>query len=176
MAIENRNLVVGTRLVASYKKQTYVCMVEAAEEGEGVVFALEGGKKFKSPSAAASAVMNGQAANGWRFWSVEGEATTATTDQKAPRGRRTADSASTTTKPERRSTRSKAQPRIIRPTDNQEDVPEGQVRYWCDACMASFLGFQDTQPEQCPNGHRIDDPELTSRTGLPEGAAVETEA
>jgi hypothetical protein len=74
MAIENRNLAVGTRLVASYKKQTYVCTVEATEEGAGVLFALEGGKKFKSPSAAGSHIMGGKAVNGWRFWSVEGEA------------------------------------------------------------------------------------------------------
>jgi hypothetical protein len=70
--IEDRILQVGTRLVANYKKQTYVCTVESAEEGEGIVFALQDGKKFKSPSVAASAVMGGQAANGWRFWSVEG--------------------------------------------------------------------------------------------------------
>jgi hypothetical protein len=44
--------------------------------------------------------------------------------------------------------------------DNQADVPEGQVRYWCDACMDMFLGFAGQKPEQCPNGHRIDDSEL----------------
>ena len=57
--IENRNLEIGTRLVASYKKVQYVCTVEAAEDGEGVVFALEDGKKFKSPSEAGSSVMGG---------------------------------------------------------------------------------------------------------------------
>jgi hypothetical protein len=176
MAIENRNLAVGTRLVASYKKQTYVCIVEAAEEGESVLYALEDGKKFKSPSAAASAVMNGQAANGWRFWSVEGEATTPASASKAARGRTKADKAGTTATPERKRARKQKAYRIIRPTDNQEDVPEGQVRYWCDACMASFLGFADAEPSQCPNGHRIDDPELTSGTGLPEDAATEAEA
>jgi hypothetical protein len=41
MAIANRNLTVGTRLVADYKKTRYVCTVEAAEEDEGVLFALE---------------------------------------------------------------------------------------------------------------------------------------
>jgi hypothetical protein len=72
MAIENRNLLAGTRLVANYKKQTYVCSIEAAEEGEGIVFVYDG-KSYKSPSAAGSAVMGGTACNGWRFWSVEGE-------------------------------------------------------------------------------------------------------
>ena len=72
MAIEDRNLEVGTRLVASYKKQAHVCTVEEAEESEGTVFVLEDGRKFKSPSSAASAVMGGKTVNGWRFWSVEG--------------------------------------------------------------------------------------------------------
>ena len=47
-------------------------MVEKAEEGEGVRFALEDGRKFKSASSAASALMGGKAVNGWRFWSVQG--------------------------------------------------------------------------------------------------------
>ena len=54
MAIEDRNLPVGTRLVANYKKQTYVCTVEAAEDGEGLAFVLEDGSRYKSPSAAGS--------------------------------------------------------------------------------------------------------------------------
>ena len=41
MAIEDRNLTVGTRLVASYRKQAHACMVEKAEEGDGKVFVLE---------------------------------------------------------------------------------------------------------------------------------------
>ena len=72
MAIEDRNLTVGTRLVANYRKQAHACMVEKAEEGEGVLFVLEGARKFKSPSSAASAVMGGKAVNGWRFWSIQG--------------------------------------------------------------------------------------------------------
>jgi hypothetical protein len=35
MAIENRDLAVGTRLTATYKKQNYVCTVEAGEGGRG---------------------------------------------------------------------------------------------------------------------------------------------
>ena len=71
MAIENRNLEAGTRLVANYKKQRYVCTVEA--EGEGVAYVLEDGTRHKSPSAAGMKVMGGKAVNGWRFWSLEGE-------------------------------------------------------------------------------------------------------
>ena len=72
MAIEDRNLTVGTRLVASYRKQAHACMVEKAEEGGKLAFVLEDGRKFKSASSAASAVMGGKAVNGWRFWSVQG--------------------------------------------------------------------------------------------------------
>src|SRR5205814_9316744 len=74
-AIENRDLPVGARLVANYKKEAYVC--DVAKDSEGNLVFKVGGKEFKSPSAAASHVMGGQAANGWRFWSLEGEATTA---------------------------------------------------------------------------------------------------
>src|SRR5690349_24311664 len=73
MAIENRDLTVGTRLAANYKKVRHICTVETDEEGR-LAFVLEDGKRFKSPSSAASAVMGGSAANGWRFWSLEGEA------------------------------------------------------------------------------------------------------
>ena len=68
MAIENRDLPIETRLVATYKKQHYEVVVE-----EGPTYridvaaqrALEG-KTFKSPSSAAMAIIGG-AANGWRF-------------------------------------------------------------------------------------------------------------
>src|SRR4051812_38095500 len=82
--IENRNLEIGTRLVATYKKQTHVCTVEAGENGEGIAFVLEDGKRFKSPSAAAVAISS-VAQNGWRFWSLEGEAPAAGTTTKEPK-------------------------------------------------------------------------------------------
>lgn len=178
--IENRNLEVGTRLVASYKKQTYVCTVEAAEEGEGVVFALEDGKKFKSPSAAGSAVMGGKAVNGWRFWSLEGEATaaTASTTTKAPRARKAAESDSTTAKPERKlRERTKSAFKVIKAHEDQTDVPQGHIRIICYACNPMVQIVEgDTVPSVCPAGHRIDDPELTSYGGVAtekEEAAVE---
>ena len=43
MAIENRNLPVGTRIWANYKKTRYVCTVEAGEEEGSVVYVLEDG-------------------------------------------------------------------------------------------------------------------------------------
>ena len=71
MAIEDRNLKLGTRLVANYRKQAHACMVEKRDEGGGILFVLEDGRKFRSASSAASAVMGGKALNGWRFWSVQ---------------------------------------------------------------------------------------------------------
>ena len=76
MPLENRDLEAGTRLAAKYKGQVHTCKVVETEEG--LRFRLEDGREFKSPSSAASAVMGGMAANGWRFWSLaETEAETA---------------------------------------------------------------------------------------------------
>src|SRR4030043_834394 len=72
MALENRNLEAGTRLVARYKKQEHTATVVEGEGG-GLRYRLEDGREFKSPSAAGSAVMGGVACNGWRFWSLAGE-------------------------------------------------------------------------------------------------------
>ncbi len=47
--IENRNLEIGTRLVATYKKVQHICTVEAGENGEGIAFVLADGKRFKEP-------------------------------------------------------------------------------------------------------------------------------
>ena len=85
MAIEDRNLKLGTRLVANYRKQAHACMVEKTEEGDGVLFVLEDGRKFKSLSSAARAVMGGKAVNGWRFWSVQGRESKARGGGEKPR-------------------------------------------------------------------------------------------
>jgi len=166
--IENRNLEIGTKLVASYKKVQYVCTVESAEGGEGVVFALEDGKKFKSPSAAGSSVMGGKAANGWRFWSLEGEATTtaAAPATKATRSRKTADGASTATKPTRRRAAAKPTQKLLVAHADQTDVPQGCIRIICYACDPMVQIVEgDSVPSICPAGHRIDDPELTGAWG-----------
>ncbi len=52
--------------MARYRHEEHTAEVVAGEEGK-VRFRLADGREFKSPSAAASAVMGGQAANGWRF-------------------------------------------------------------------------------------------------------------
>ena len=78
MPIEDRNLSAGTKLVARYKGETYRAEVVKTEDGPR--YRLEDGREFKSPSAAASAVMAGKSCNGWRFWSVATEA------NEAPKG------------------------------------------------------------------------------------------
>ena len=69
MAIENRDLEVGTKLIAKYKKEEYRAEVIAWEEGK-VLYRLEDGREFKSPSSTATAI-TGKACNGWAFWSIE---------------------------------------------------------------------------------------------------------
>ena len=148
MAIEDRNLTVGIRLVANYRKQAHVCMAEKAEEGEAILFLLEDGKRYKSASSAASAVMGGKAVNGWRFWSVQG------TEPKAKEGGRE--------KPETQAAKSK---RLVYRVPNQKGIAEGQSRWFCRACMKGFVIGGDRQPEACPAGHRGDDPERTAAVG-----------
>jgi hypothetical protein len=70
----------GTVLTARYRKVEYRATVVAGEDGR-ILFELEDGRQFRSPSAAASAVMGGTAANGWRWWSLQAD--TGTTDAKA---------------------------------------------------------------------------------------------
>ena len=156
MPIDNRDLVVeGARLTGRYKKADYVCVVERDAEGN-LAFAVDG-KTFKSPSSAASHVMGGGAVNGWRFWSVEGAATTAPTvanvdallanagrTPKAPR-----------TRASKRSTF-----KVIRKMEEQpSDLDEGQAAWWCSACMRSFIAGAD-QPDACPEGHKADGSDL----------------
>ena len=155
MAIEDRNLTVGTRLVANYRKQAHACMVERAGDGEGVLFVLEDGRKFKSASAAASTVMGGKAVNGWRFWSVQG-----TKPKGKERGRE---------KPKTQASKSK---RLVYRVPNQKGIAEGQSRWFCRACMKGFvIEDGDGQPEVCPEGHR-GEPERTTAAGPAEEASA----
>ena len=147
MVIENRNLLAGTRLIATYKKSRYVCTVEAAGEGEeGVAFVLEDGKRFKSPSAAGSSVMGGKAVNGWRFWSLEGEA-----PATAPSGA-DVDAKPTKTK----SSGGKGKKTIYR-VPSGPNLGEGKSRWFCVACMKGFVIDGTDAPTACPEGHPMED-------------------
>jgi hypothetical protein len=165
MAIENRNLEAGTRLVGRHKGKVTVCLVEAGEEGS-VVFRLEGeSKTYKSLSSAATTITKG-AINGWKFWSLEGDPPITPERTTKPAARKASG------KKVGRANRGRApqaKTKLIYQLENQDDVPEGQARYWCNACMESFLTFEE--PTQCPNGHRVDDPELTATADAAEAEA-----
>ena len=128
-------LSVGTRLVARYKREEHVAEVVAGEDGKKL-YRLADGREFKSPSAAASAVMGGQAANGWRFWSQEGEIPSVKT-----------------VKPTKVKAVSPAKVQQIRRTRSQKGTPEGQVKWACSSCMSTFLVEGDATPDACPDGH-----------------------
>src|SRR5690349_21835926 len=123
MAITNRELPVGTRLRANYKKQTYTCTVEAGEEGK-LTFAVDG-KRYSSPSSAGSAVMGGTACNGWRFWTVGDE---------DPPVSETSEGAKETKPTKTRASTTKLFKRIP-----GTGLQEGERRYWCLACQKSFV-------------------------------------
>jgi hypothetical protein len=164
MAIANRDLPVGTRLAGRYKKQTFVCTVQMDKVGGTPVYVLEDGKEFKSLSSAGSAVMGGGAVNGWRFWSVEGEATTANV---------AADSGEKPAQAERKPKSQRKAPKFkpIKPMEEQPfDLEEGAVAYWCPACQRAFIAGAE-MPAVCPEGHKVDDPELSSAPALEAVAA-----
>ena len=58
----------GTVLVGRHKGAEYRAVVVLADGKPR--YRLADGREFASPSAAGSAVMDGIACNGWRFWSV----------------------------------------------------------------------------------------------------------
>jgi hypothetical protein len=41
-------------------------------------------------------------------------------------------------------------------------VAEVRSKWFCVACMKSLVQDGDAQSDACPQGHRIDDPELTA--------------
>ena len=125
MAIEDRNLAAGTKLVARYKGKEYTA--EAVETEEGLRYRLEDGKEFKSLSSAGSAVMGGSACNGWRFWSLAGS------EEAKPK------------KAAKKAAKASGNPGFKRLDDG---------RYFCDSCMEAFDAPKDVTPVGCPKGHR----------------------
>jgi hypothetical protein len=156
MVIENRDAVVaGTKLTATYKKQDYVCTVEAGADGK-LAF-LFNGKSYNSPSSAGTAVI-GTACNGWRFWSVEGASPVPAEVTPASAAK----------------TKATKSVKVFFRSPNQRGLAEGQTRYYCNACAAGFIAdaaaFGGMAVDACPNGHHNDDPELTAPTGATVGA------
>jgi hypothetical protein len=146
MALENRNLEAGTRLVARYKKAEHTATVVEGEGG-GLRYRLEDGREFKSPSAAGSAVMGGVACNGWRFWSLAGEA-----EPAAPKKERKAAAPKAAPKPKKPAPKAQGFERF----PNGEGATEGTAKFFCDACMEAFEAAADSKPTTCPKGHQPD--------------------
>jgi hypothetical protein len=67
MAIQDRNLAIGTQLYARYKGATHTA--EVIEKEGKPTYRVADGREFKSPSAAGTAI-TGLACNGWAFWTV----------------------------------------------------------------------------------------------------------
>jgi hypothetical protein len=126
MAIKDRNLETGSILEGTYRQQGYECRVEVRDEKR--FYILEDAREFKSPSAAASALMGGKAVNGWLFWTKVDE-TIGPTSPASPKGK------------------------LIRKLPNQQGMQAGKTRYWCCGCMKSFIGDTAELPEACPAGH-----------------------
>jgi len=138
--LATRELAVGTKLQATYKKTVYTCEVVGLQEGNttpaGNRYRLEDGREFKSLSSAGKAVMNGISCNGWSFWSLESE---------APRPK--------PTKAPKAKSGGTSKVQQIRRTRSQKGVPEGQVSWSCASCMATFPVEGDLTPDACPEGH-----------------------
>jgi len=141
MPITNRTLPGGTVLAGRYKGQTYRCTV-LEHEGK-LAFSLDDNSIHPSLSAAASKVMGGVSANGWRFWSLESDLPAK--DEK-PGKQEKALKART----ERIATK---MVKVIRKLPNQRGVPEGSMKFWCSGCMKAFVAETTLIPETCPEGH-----------------------
>lgn len=142
MAIENRNLEAGTKLIAKYKKEEYRAEVIAGEEGK-VKYRLADGKEFKSPSSAGTAI-TGKACNGWAFWNVEPDGA-----QTEPQELESSEGEGS------EGTETQEQPPTpwFRRVPNQKGVEEGEVRLYCEACQKSFTAPAGEPAERCPEDH-----------------------
>ena len=135
MAIEDRNLKAGTKLVARYKGQEHTAEVVKTEEG--LRYRLADGREFKSPSSAGSAVMGGSACNGWRFWSVAGA-------EAKPK------------KEPRKAAKEVASKKNGNPGNGLITRLE-DGRWFCNACMEPFDAPAGVEPQGCPQGHSPED-------------------
>jgi len=135
MTIENRDLKPGTKFVARYKGQEHTA--EVVETEGGVRYRLADGKEYKSPSAAGSAIMGGNACNGGRFWSlVDGVAKLT----KAAVGTKQA------------GRKPKHGNGLIRKMDDG--------RSFCSSCMDAFDAPAGVEPLGCPSGHSAERVEI----------------
>ena len=138
MALENRDLKAGQKLVARYKGQEHTVLV-LGDDKAGLGFELDGKAIFKSLSTAGNAVTGGSV-NGWRFWAQEGELKAKRETAATPAGTK-------------RSVKPESRVKQIRRVPNQKGVADGQIKWHCSACMASFVHDGSAEPDACPQGH-----------------------
>ena len=110
------------------------------------------------------AVMGGKAVNGWRFWSLEAEVQTGEAAGAAEKPAEAPKAA----KPKAAKAR-----KLIYKVPNQQGTPAGKQKYFCTACMNSFLADEGERPEVCPEGHSTSDPKFIENEA---GAAADVEA
>lgn len=146
MAIDNREaLTVGMKLQARFKGEVHEATV--IDGGDGKIAFKVGDETFNSLSKAGSHVCGGTSVNGWRFWSLEGElGEPRQAKAKADGEGKTKGKAKT--KPENRGPVDQ-----IKKARKQDTAPEGQVLWFCSACMEGFHAPKGETPNECPNGH-----------------------
>jgi hypothetical protein len=152
MPIENRNLTKGTKLTGRYHKQSYSCEVVENAEGK-LLYRLEDGREFKSPSAAGMAI-TGHACDGWVFWSMVTEENAAAPDaenQEAAPAAETEQPTEQTPKPVQNVAKTDPKKTGVFLVPNQKGVPEGQIRWFCRDCGKSFMASAVEIPGVCPN-------------------------
>ncbi len=172
MPIENRNLTPGMKLIGKYHKQTYTAEVIEGENGK-LLYRLQDGREFKSPSGAGMAITN-HACDGWAFWSMETAQTAAaepttesqpeapaeTVAENAQPAEEPATPEPAETEPEATATvaeetaTAEKKSKIIYRLPNQKGVPSGSTRWYCKECGESFLQDIGITPKTCPAGHQ----------------------
>jgi hypothetical protein len=83
--------------------------------------------------------MGGSACNGWRFWTPASEAKKAAASKAGSK----------------KAAKKKAKPTFL-PMDDQAGASQGNVRYFCSACMDSFEAPKGVTPVGCPKGHKAE--------------------
>ena len=161
MAIENRNLPVGTRLVADYKKTRLRLHGRSRRGGEDRRLRPGGRQALQEPERGR---LRGHGRHGLQRLALlerrgrGDEARGAAPSRDGEEGSGKKASAPKARKP-------KATKLIYR-MDDQTGATEGMTRWWCSACMDAFEVYGGEKPTQCPEGHRIDDAELTAPAGV----------
>lgn len=145
--LEKQEFAGGEKLVARFKKQEYGA--EVVRTADGVVFKLDDGTEHKSISAAAKAITGGSI-NGWSFWSLEGQLKPRNTKSETD----ITETAEAPTEDAKPAKAAKARTvKVIYKTRSQKEVPDGQERWYCNACADSFFVTKGETPQTCPQGH-----------------------